>query len=59
MSEIRTILRKRYILALSIIAFLVLLSQLFIQFTVQLESGDSRVINIAGRPAADVEPADQ
>jgi len=49
MSEIGNVLRKRYILALSIIAFLVLLSQFVIQFTIHLESGDSTVINIAGR----------
>jgi diguanylate cyclase (GGDEF)-like protein len=49
MSELVTVLRKRYIMALSIIAFLVLVSQFVIQLTIQLESGDSTVINIAGR----------
>jgi len=49
MSEIGNVLRKRYILALTIIAFLVLLSQFVIQFTIQQELGDSTVINIAGR----------
>ncbi|MBW9157194.1 diguanylate cyclase domain-containing protein [Clostridium tagluense] len=49
MPKIGNILRKRYIVALSIIAFLVLLSQFVIQVTIQLKSGDSTVINIAGR----------
>lgn len=49
MSEIASVLRKRYVLALSIIALLVLLSQLIIQFNIYLESTDSTVINIAGR----------
>jgi nitrate/nitrite-specific signal transduction histidine kinase len=49
MSEIGSVLRKRYIMAISIIVFLILSSQFIIQFTIQLESGDSRVINIAGR----------
>lgn len=49
MSEIANVLRKRYILALSIIALLLLVSQVAIQFTIQQESGDSTVINIAGR----------
>lgn len=42
-------LRKRYTLALSIIAFLVLLSQGMIQFTIYSQQDDSRIINIAGR----------
>lgn len=42
-------LRKRYILALSIIAFLVILSQGLIQYALIDQEGDSRVINIAGR----------
>jgi diguanylate cyclase (GGDEF)-like protein len=49
MPDIGRVLRKRYIMALSIIALLVLVSQFIIQFTIQLESGDSTVINIAGR----------
>jgi nitrate/nitrite-specific signal transduction histidine kinase len=43
------ILRHRYILALSIIATLVILSQIIIQFTISNEKDNSRVINIAGR----------
>ncbi len=43
------ILRKKYILALSIIACLVILSQLAIQFSINKNEDDSRVINIAGR----------
>lgn len=42
-------LRKRYILALSIIASLVILSQLAIQFSISKNGDDSRIINIAGR----------
>jgi PAS domain S-box-containing protein len=43
------ILRRRYILALSIIACLVILSQLAIQFSISKNEDDSRIINIAGR----------
>jgi len=43
------ILRKRYILALSIIAFLVLFTQITIQYTIKKQESDSRVVNIAGR----------
>ena len=43
------ILRRRYILALSIIACLVILSQLSIQYSIGRNEGDSRIINIAGR----------
>ncbi|MGC7872704.1 diguanylate cyclase domain-containing protein [Desulfosporosinus sp. SYSU MS00001] len=44
-----SLLRRRYILALSIIAFLVVFSQVVIQYTIQQESSYSMVINIAGR----------
>jgi PAS domain S-box-containing protein len=43
------ILRKKYILALSIIACLVILSQLAVQLLISKNEDDSRVINIAGR----------
>jgi PAS domain S-box-containing protein len=43
------ILRKRYTLALSIIACLVILSQVAIQISMSNNEDDSRVINIAGR----------
>ncbi|MRR33311.1 response regulator [bacterium] len=43
------ILRKRYTLALSIIACLVILSQVAIQMSISNNEDDSRVINIAGR----------
>ncbi len=42
-------LRRRYILALSIIAVLVISGQGLIQYTLTNQEGDSRVINIAGR----------
>jgi len=42
-------LRKRYSLALSIIAILVIMSQGLIQYALQDQEGDSRVINVAGR----------
>jgi diguanylate cyclase (GGDEF) domain len=42
-------IRKRYVLALSIIIFLLILSQVIIQININNESGDSRVINISGR----------
>ena len=42
-------LRLRYILALSIIAILIILSQIFIQLTIARNDDDSRVINISGR----------
>lgn len=47
--KISRTLRKRYVLALSIIAFLVVLSQGLIQFVLFDQEGDSRAINIAGR----------
>ena len=43
------ILRNRYILALSIIALLIILSQIFIQLTMAKNDDDGRVINISGR----------
>lgn len=48
-NRIDKILRKRYILALSIIAFLVMSSQITIQYTIKKQENDSRIVNIAGR----------
>ncbi len=48
-SGIDRILRRRYILALSIIACLVIVSQLAVQHSISGNEDDSRVINIAGR----------
>lgn len=42
-------LQKRYIIALSIIAFLVIFSQIIIQYTIAKQQDDSRVVNISGR----------
>jgi signal transduction histidine kinase len=42
-------LQLRYILALSIIAILTLVSQVIIQYTIYKGSDDSRIVNIAGR----------
>ncbi|MCE5286612.1 MAG: diguanylate cyclase [Pelosinus sp.] len=42
-------LRHRYLLALSIIALLLLISQVLIQYSLSEQLGDARVINIAGR----------
>ena len=42
-------LKKRYIIALSIIAFLVIFSQVIIQYTIAKQQDDSRVVNISGR----------
>jgi len=42
-------LRRRYVLALSIIALLVIFSQVLIQYTLTDQEGDSRVVNVAGR----------
>ena len=42
-------LRKRYVLALSIIVILLIVSQIVVQFTIQDEASDSRIVNIAGR----------
>lgn len=47
--KISRTLRQRYVLALSIIAFLVVLSQGLIQYVLFDQEGDSRAINIAGR----------
>jgi two-component system sensor histidine kinase/response regulator len=47
--RIGNILRRRSILALSILAGLVILSQLTIQHTIRKNEADSRIINIAGR----------
>lgn len=48
-TSISRMLRRRYILALSLVALLLLLSQIIIQATIYLQEDDSRVINIAGR----------
>ena len=42
-------LRRRYILALGIIVAILIISQGIIQFSVLAQSGDSRIVNIAGR----------
>ncbi len=42
-------LRKKYILAVSILFIMLLLSQIIIQYAIGNEQDDSRVINIAGR----------
>jgi diguanylate cyclase (GGDEF)-like protein len=47
--RIDIVLRNRYILALSILAFLIILSQIAIQFAINKNQDDSRIINIAGR----------
>lgn len=47
--NIGDVLKKRYLLAFSIIAFLVILSQVIIQIMINSQESDSRVINIAGR----------
>lgn len=47
--EIGQMLKKRYVLALSIIAFLVILSQGIVQMTIISQQDDSRIVNIAGR----------
>jgi signal transduction histidine kinase/ActR/RegA family two-component response regulator len=44
-----TQLRRRYIVALSLIALLTIISQLVLQFQIADQKFDSRVINIAGR----------
>lgn len=47
--KIGKMLQKRYILALSLIAFLVIFSQGMIQYTIMNQQDDSRIVNIAGR----------
>lgn len=47
--NISRIIRNRYVLALSIIVFLLILSQIIIQHNISNESYASRVINISGR----------
>ena len=47
--QIGNMLKRRYVTALSIIALLVLFSQLMIQTTILSQEDDSRVVNIAGR----------
>lgn len=48
-SKVGKMLKKRYILALSIIACLVLVSQVIIQVAIISQQDDSRVVNLAGR----------
>ncbi len=43
------LLRKRYATALGLIAFLIIISQIFIQVSLNENADSSRVINIAGR----------
>lgn len=43
------VLKKRYIFALVIIAGILIVSQGIIQFAVYTQSGDSRIVNLAGR----------
>jgi len=47
--QLGNMLRRRYITALSIIALLLVISQVLIQMTVFSQEDDSRVVNIAGR----------
>jgi len=47
--KIGRMLRKRYIIALSIIALLVICSQIIIQYTIMKQQDDSRIVNISGR----------
>lgn len=47
--ETVNMLKKKYILALSILTIMLLLSQIIIQYSISDEQHDSRVINIAGR----------
>jgi len=47
--KIGRMLRRRYIIALSIIAFLVIFSQVIIQYRINKQQDDSRVVNISGR----------
>lgn len=47
--KIGRMLRNRYILALTLVAFLVVLSQGIIQLAILSQQDDSRVVNIAGR----------
>ena len=48
-NNISRIIRNRYMLALSIIIFLLILSQIIIQYNIHNENYDSRSINISGR----------
>jgi len=47
--KVGNMLKKRYIAALSIIAFLVVFSQIIIQYSITRQQDDSRVVNISGR----------
>ena len=42
-------LRNRYVLALSLIALLIITSQIVIQLTIAWSDDDARVVNVAGR----------
>jgi diguanylate cyclase (GGDEF)-like protein/PAS domain S-box-containing protein len=48
-NNISRTIRNRYVLALSIIVFLLILSQIIIQYNIHNESYDSRIVNISGR----------
>lgn len=48
-NSISRIIRNRYILALSIIIVLLILSQIIIQYNIYNQSYDSRIVNISGR----------
>lgn len=47
--KVGKMLKRRYIAALSIIAFLVVFSQIIIQYSITRQQDDSRVVNISGR----------
>ena len=47
--QIGRMLRKRYVLALSLFGGLVLFSQGMIQLSIFFQQDDSRIVNIAGR----------
>lgn len=47
--QIGGMLKKRYLIALSIIAFLLVFSQIMIQYTIAKQENDSHVVNISGR----------
>ncbi len=47
--QVKTDLRRRYVLALSLIALLVICSQGLIQYALIDQEDDSRIVNIAGR----------
>ncbi|MGE5626638.1 MAG: diguanylate cyclase [Solirubrobacterales bacterium] len=47
--KVGRMLQRRYIAALNIIAFLVIFSQIIIQYSITRQQDDSRVVNISGR----------